>query len=97
MELHRITNVITGIVATHAKWAPEGEWVRITGPVSPSSPIRDPGPLRGLVCELVQTGRFTWSEPAPGNRSGGSVLLPSPVGIRHRCDDRIRTVVVPND
>lgn len=74
---------------------------RASGSASPArvSPFAHPGSraIAGLVCELVQAGRFTWSEPAPGNRSGGSVLLPSPVGIRHRCDDRIRTVVVPND
>ncbi|RCH64230.1 hypothetical protein DT019_34135 [Streptomyces sp. SDr-06] len=28
-ELHRITNVITGIVAPHAKKAPQDEWVRL--------------------------------------------------------------------
>jgi hypothetical protein len=27
-ELHRVTNFIAGIVATHSKKAPEDEWIR---------------------------------------------------------------------
>lgn len=28
-ELHRVTNFITGIIAPHAKKAPDDEWIRL--------------------------------------------------------------------